>query len=370
MSLLSRYLLKEWSVGFALTMGVILGVLLLQSMLDSLPDLLAANASLAQIGFFFALSLPTYLPAILPIAFLVSLLFALGNLHRNYEIIAMRAAGQSLLQISRPLWGVGLLFSALLLYLTASVVPNAVERSRTFYENLDYASREARLDARQVGLIYNLGFDNREEGRLWMMNRFSERAWLAMGVTVHLRTAAGRELQRISASEAYFDDTQGYWVFVNGRELSFDPESGDPLRTQSFREKAFTEFTEDPSLMLGLHKKPRELSLNELRRIIQAVPPEENPAAMAYLTRYFSLLASPFSCLVIVGIAVPFAVSGVRANPMVGISKCIGYFVLFYVLISCATILGEREVLPAWLAAWLPNLSMLGIAVWLFRSAR
>ena len=52
MSLLNRYIFKEWTIGFALTMGVILGVLLLQSMLDSLPELLAANASISEIGFF------------------------------------------------------------------------------------------------------------------------------------------------------------------------------------------------------------------------------------------------------------------------------------------------------------------------------
>ena len=369
MSLLSRYILKEWTVGFALTMGVILGVLLLQSMLDSLPELLAANASISEIGFFFALRLPTYLPVIMPVVLLVSILFAFGNLHRNYEIIAMRAAGQSLFQISRPLWCIALVFSAFLLYLTASVVPKAVESSRTFYENLEYASKEVLLDARQVGLVYNLGFDNREQNRLWMMNRFSERAWLAMGVTVHVRNSEGRELFRISANEAYYDDTQGYWVFLNGRELTFDPESGDPLRTQSFEKKAFLEFNEDPSLMLSLNKKPSELSLNELRRIIKVIPPEENPASLAYLTRYFSLLASPFSCLVIVGIAVPLAVSGVRNNAMVGVSKCIGFFAIFYVFISIATILGDRQMVPAWLAAWLPNLVMLAIAIGLFRKA-
>ena len=54
--------------------------------------------------------------------------------------------------------------------------------------------------------FYNLGFDNRKDGRLWFMNRFSERAWLGLGVNVHTRDASGQELSRISAAEAYFDD--------------------------------------------------------------------------------------------------------------------------------------------------------------------
>jgi len=370
MSLIDRYVLKEWLIGFALTLGVIVGILILQNMYDSLPDLLDTEAGFQQILFYYSLALPTYLPAILPIALLVSLLFTLGTLHRNNEIIAMRASGASLFRISRTLWVAGLVLSLLLLYLTASVIPKAVEQSRTFLDNLEFAADESERDAREVGLLYNLGFDNRKDGRLWFMNRFSERAWLGLGVNVHTRDESGQELSRISAAEAYFDNTQGNWVFIDGRELLLDPETGDPLRALPFKEKKFEDFDEDPSLMLALHKEPKELSLNELRRIIDTVPPEENPNVRAYLVRYFSLLAAPFSCLVVVGIGVPFAVAGVRTNPMIGVSKAMGFFAIFYVLISIASILGERQIIPAMLAAWIPNLVMLAMSVRLFAKAR
>jgi lipopolysaccharide export system permease protein len=370
MSLIDRYVFKEWLVGFVLTLGVIIGILILQNMYDSLPDLLDAEATVAQILFYFSLSLPTFLPAILPIAFVVSLLFSLGGLHRNNEIVAMRASGSSLLRISRSLWAAGLVLSFLLLYLTASVVPKAVEQARTFYENLDFASSATADEAERKAMLYNLGFDNRKDGRLWFMNRFNERAWIGTGVNVHTRDSSGSELSRISAREAYFDDTNGNWVFTDGRELLLDPETGDPLRALPFEEKVFSDFDEDPSLMLALHKKPDELSLFELRRIIETVPPEENPVVHAYEVRYFSLLAAPFSCLVVVGLAVPFAVSGVRTNPMIGVSKCMGFFAAFYILISIATILGERHLIPTMLAAWIPNLVMLGFAAYLFRKAR
>jgi len=370
MSLMDRYILKEWLVGFALTLGVVVGILILQNMYDSLPDLLDAEASPRQILFYYSLSLPSYLPAILPIAFLVSLLFSLGNLHRNNEIVAMRASGRSLLQISRSLWVVGLLLSLFIFYLTALVVPRAVEQSRTFFENLEFASATSAEQADARSTLYNLGFDNRKDGRLWFMNRFNERAWLGRGVNVHTRDADGKELSRIAAREAYFDDTQGHWVFLDGRELLLDPETGDPLRSLRFEERTLEDFNEDPSLMLGLHKKPSELSLLELNRIIEAIPPEENPAIHAYEVRYYSLLAAPFSCLVVVGLAVPFAVAGVRTSPMIGVSKCMGFFAVFYLLISIAAILGEREIIPTVVAAWLPNVVMFLLAVRLFRKAR
>ena len=366
MSLIDRYVLKEWLIAFALTLGVIVGILILQNMYDSLPDLLDTDASFKQILLYYSLALPTYLPAILPIALLVSLLFALGTLHRNNEIIAMRASGVSLIHISRSLWVAGLLLSLLLVYLTSSVIPKAVEQSRTFFDNLEFAADETQLGAREIGLLYNLGFDNRKDGRLWFMNRFSERAWLGLGVNVHTRDTSGQELSRISAAEAYFDDTHGHWVFLDGRELLIDHETGDILRALPFEEKKYEDFDEDPSLMLALYKEPKELSINELSRIIDTLPPEENPATHAYLVRFYSLFAAPFSCLVVVGIAVPFALTGVRTNPMVGVSKAMGFFAIFFVLISIASIFGERQIIPAMLAAWIPNLAMLAMSVHLF----
>ena len=47
MSLIDRYVFKELVVGFALTLGVIVGILILQNMYDSLPDLLDVGASVS-----------------------------------------------------------------------------------------------------------------------------------------------------------------------------------------------------------------------------------------------------------------------------------------------------------------------------------
>ena len=59
----------------------------------------------------------------------------------------------------------------------------------------------------------------------------------------------------------------------------------------------------------------------------------------------------------------PFSLTGVRTNPMVGVSKAMGFFAIFFVLISIASILGERQIIPAMLAAWIPNLVMLAISM-------
>ncbi|HEV8073273.1 MAG TPA: LptF/LptG family permease, partial [Opitutaceae bacterium] len=89
-----------------------------------------------------------------------------------------------------------------------------------------------------------------------------------------------------------------------------------------------------------------------------------------YAVRYFGLLADMFVPLIVIGIAVPFAMSGVRVNPAVGVSKSIGLFLLYYVLNNFATSLATEQLMSPVMAAWLPNLGMAALAAWLFARMR
>ena len=82
------------------------------------------------------------------------------------------------------------------------------------------------------------------------------------------------------------------------------------------------------------------------------------------------LLADTLGPLIILAIAIPFAASGVRVSPAVGVSKSIGLFFLYYVLSNLAVVLGGRGYLePVW-AAIMPNLAMTGLAAYFFGQMR
>jgi lipopolysaccharide export system permease protein len=86
--------------------------------------------------------------------------------------------------------------------------------------------------------------------------------------------------------------------------------------------------------------------------------------------RYYGLLADTLGPLIILAIAVPFAVSGVRVSPVVGVSKSIGLFFAYYLLTTLASMLGGKGYMdPLW-AACLPNLAMIGIGAYLFGRMR
>jgi len=129
-------------------------------------------------------------------------------------------------------------------------------------------------------------------------------------------------------------------------------------------------FSEDPSLMLLIDRNPRDLSFFELRRIVDYFSAEEDPKVTPNAVRYYWLLADTLGPLIILAIAIPFSVTGVRVSPAVGVSKSIGLFFAFYLLSDLATLLGGGGwIEPMW-AACLPDLAMIGVAAYLFGRMR
>lgn len=370
MNTIDRYILREWFLAFLLTMGVVVGLMLLEDVYDDLPDLLAYGATVGDIVRYYRLLFPSFLPMVLPVALMVSILFSLGGLHRNNEITALRAAGLSLWRISRSLWLAGAVVAGVLFLLNARWVPEAIEGARRMKDNLAYEAQAAEREPDQIGVTTGLAFLNDREGRLWFINRFSDYTVRGYGITVSRLDDAGQETARIMASEGFYEYVEGYWVLQRGRILTFDEDTGEALSSVPFDTREFRDLTDDPALMKALRKRAKDLSFNELGAILDKMPPAEFPQARPYLVRYHVVLANPVTALIVVGIAVPFAVAGVRVNPLVGVSKAAGLFGLYFLGSNLILVLGDRGILDPVLAAWLPKCAMLAAALWVAAKVR
>lgn len=366
MNTYDRHLLREWLQILGIVVGAMLGLLFVQVLYDDFRDLKEIGARGADFWAYFFVTLPGFLGLVLPIALLISLLFVLGKLHRANELIVLRAAGVSLLRITAPVWIVGVLACVAMWYLNASIVPWSVETSRELRDSLHYRHAAKTLAEEQVGVVHSVAYDNREMNRMWYFNRYSQFTRKGYGVTVSTLDADRRETRRLLANQAWYDEERKGWVFRDGQILTLDPQTGEMLRPKSFEQEFRENFQEDPTLMLLIDRKAINLSVNELRRLMNFYAVDENPKGLSYAVRYYGILSDAFAPLLVIALAVPFAVSGIRVNPAVGVSKSIGLFFLYYVLMNVANALATKEVMdPLW-AAWLPNIGMSGIAVWLF----
>lgn len=371
MNTFDRHLLREWLQILGLVLAATCGLLVVQVLYDDFRELQEFGARGWVFWEYLAITLPSFLAIVLPLALLVSLLYTLGKLHRANELIAMRAAGVSILRITAPVWVVGILCCGVSWWLNTTIVPWSVTESRSIREGLEYRHEAQKaLPPDRVGAVYSVGFDNAAAGRMWFFNRFSRFTHHGYGVSVSELDPQRREVNRYVAAEAVpLPDGHG-WQFLKGRTLTFSPESGELLGSKPFDELVKPQYDEDPDLMLLIDQKPVDLSLHELRQLIGYLDAEHSPKVVAYAVRYYSLIADTLGPLIVIAIAIPFAVAGVRVNPAVGVSKSIGLFVLYYILANFAASLATKGIVDAPVAAWLPNIGIAALAVWFFARLR
>ena len=72
-------------------------------------------------------------------------------------------------------------------------------------------------------------------------------------------------------------------------------------------------------------------------------------------TQLWGRLAAPWTCLVVVLIAIPLARRRAGGIYSSGVAGSIVICFVYFVLLRLGLALGEGGYLPPWLAAWLPN---------------
>lgn len=366
-----RHLLREWLQILGLVLAAMCGLLLVQVLYEDFRQLRELGARGLVLWRYLLVTMPSFLTLVLPLALLVSLLYVLGRMHRSNELTAMRAAGVSFTRLTAPIWIVGVLACGASWWLNTTIVPWSVEESRQMKDELQFRSESAKaLPRDHIGAVYSVAFDNPENRRMWFFNRYSKAQQRGFGASVSELDAARREVRRYTASEAWFDPARKGWVFKDGRELTFTPETGEMIGSKPFEEVFAANYDEDPALMLLIDAKPSHLSLPELRQLLNQLEIERSPKTPKYAVRYFGVMAETITPLIVIALAIPFSITGVRVNAAVGVSKSIGLFFLYYLFTNFAISLATREIVDPLVAAWLPHAAMSLLAVWLFVRVR
>lgn len=367
MPVLDRHVFIEWLKIFAMTTAALVGLLLVGAVYDQMPEFIQWRTSGVTVAEYFLLLIPGMTPVIMPVCVLVSLLFILGHFHKNQEITAMRAAGLSVWRITRTLWAGGVLCAVALLAVNTLVAPLSTQAARTMRERAEFEARRRTERDAPADRFSGVLFDNGVARRRWRIESLGAYTGRAIGVRVFELREDGAPSRQILADAARFDAARGRWIFERGRDIRYAADGPEILGQRAFEVLEEPGYEERPLPMLLATKKPSELSITEIRTLL-SLAGDADPVRRASLeVRFHSLIAGAFSCLIVVGLAIPFAIAGVRVNPMVGVSKALGLYAGYYALDRVGYALGSQQVLPAPLAAWLPNVAALAFAAWLCR---
>ena len=113
-----------------------------------------------------------------------------------------------------------------------------------------------------------------------------------------------------------------------------------------------------------------DVPLRDLREY-KKLHPDMNEKYRWWLeTQLYGRIALPCSCLVVVLIAIPFGAASGRRNIFMGVAGSIVICFVYFILFQVGLAMGSGGILPAWIAAWLPN-AVFGITgFWLMLRVR
>jgi lipopolysaccharide export system permease protein len=364
MRLLDRYLLRELLVPLGYCLGGFLLFWIAFDLTSSLGKYQDKKLVMSDVVELYIVKLPDILVLILPIVLLLALLYALTNHARHHELTAIRAAGVSLARICAPYFGVGLLFGLVLFYLNERIVPESANRQEAILQRHE----TGQAGAKRAHIVVN--------GRLgheWIFNSYNSAAHEFTQVEVNWTSANGDKMKLVAERA---DHPDGGWTFYGAEEFRNLVPTGASDTTIVVPELTETpdqirREVEFPGRMASLSMQPVEISIAEILDYLSVHPADLTPEYRRWLlTQLHGRIAAPWTCLVVVLIAIPFGAASGRRNLFVGVASSIVICFVYFVLLRLGLALGTSGFLPPWLAAWFPNLSFGIAATWLMLRVR
>ncbi|MBI2206976.1 MAG: LPS export ABC transporter permease LptG [Candidatus Rokubacteria bacterium] len=356
--LIDRYVVRELVAFMAIALGVAAALYVMIDLLQTLDRYLRVKPPLIYIVEHFIYRLPVALHDGMPIVMLVATIFLFLTLNRHQELTALKAAGVSLYRVSAPILIVGLTVAAGTGLFQELVLPFLNERGDEVDRVKIRGQLPRHLQSRQ---------------RLWLRSsdtRFYRVELLApgtndlYGVTILEVDKNFRLTSRLDARRAHW--TPNGWDLESGAFRDVAPDGR--VQTVPFNATAL-ELGDEIEDFVRIQKPVSAMSYRELSDYVTRLE-AAGYQVKKYLVELYSKVSFPLVNLVMVLVAIPFAVHSPRSGRLFGVGLAIaimaGYLVVHYVAVSFA----RADLLPPILAAWTANVIFLGIGLSLFARAR
>ncbi len=373
MRLLDRYLLRELLVPFFVCLGLMLFMWIAFTLSFELMQFQEKGLVFADIVELFLARLPAVLVLALPVVLLLALLYSLTNHARYHELTAIRAAGISLARICAPYFAVGFVLGGLSFAMNELWAPSSAEREDQINHRHQSNAAANGTKPRGFHFIVNGGAEQ------WNFDEYDEVRNVMVHPRIKWRGTDGAEYFVAADRGQYLN---GVWTFSGvENETKTVGSNQEPVAVPSDT-VAVPELRETPDQMRRERKfadkkirdltaQPVEFSLMQIIDYLDLhshdLPPN---LRRGWLTQLHGRIAQPWTCLVVVLIAIPFGAASGRRNLFVGVASSILICIVYIVLLKLGLALGTAGWLPPWLGAWFPNLSFGAAAGWMLLRVR
>jgi lipopolysaccharide export system permease protein len=424
MKLIDRHLLGSFVPPFFFGLAVTTFLLMINVLQNYINLFLEKGIRIDVATEVLVLSLGHTIALTVPMASLIGVLMAMGQLAGDQEITALKACGVSLYRLSAPLLVIGMVLTGTMVAYNQFVLPEGNHRLRT---------RLFEIQALRPTLqIKPNTFANISDRYTIFVRHKDDRTGALRDVVLYQREGRGDTSPDVIVAQEGQLETLGpgrIRLDLYHGEMHRMPDAKDPMsynRTRFSRQSFVVNLDEDGSRLRQRHRRSeREMDLVMLSRAIAAQDslaglkreeasnalrdvfdeawrerdPETAPAlavgrttldeyrrwlglsesrtrslgmlyqvarshrvkAGKYEVEWHKKFSIPFACTVFVLIGMPLAVVSARGGRGVSVGMSIAAFFLYYVLLSTGEKLADRGIAPPWLAMWLPNI-VLGVA--------
>jgi LPS export ABC transporter permease LptG/LPS export ABC transporter permease LptF len=355
--ILDDYVLREFLSTFAMVLVSFVLIMLVFTFFERLGDIIRNRTPLVTVGAYLFNLIPSMVYTLMPLGVLVAVLVTFGILNRSSELIAMKATGISIYRVIVPVLVIAAVLAAGLFLFDESYLPGANRRQEALLSVIKGKPAQTflRPDQKWIfglqepgrpGLIYYYQFFDPDH------DRFANISVFEFDPDTFSLT------RRIFADTAHWDPHLNRWIFEDGWDRHFQGEAISSY--DRFSLSTFATLTEQPSYFKKENRQSSEMSFIELSRYIHDLR-QSGFDTMRLRVQLDHKIAYPLITLIMAVLAVPFALSMGKRGSLTGIAAAIAVAIAYWVVAGTFEAMGNVNMLPAFLAAWSPDL-LFGLA--------
>ena len=342
---------------------LIFGVVFMMGKTLQLTDLLVnKGVSLFDISKLLIYFLPSSVIFMIPIALLLGVLITFVRLSSDNEIVAFKASGVSLYQLTPPV----LFLSVMSYLLTTFLIIYALPWGNQGFKYVLFEIAKTKAYTALKERTFNDSFD----GIVIYIDKTPLRGKKLERIFIHSedKQEAEGESKTILAKEGYVATNPNsheiilHLIGVTGDQMSKEGKSYARIESDALVQRLT--FGGNLSRIRGFRARDWEMSIGELRTKIkiQKLLHKDYTKQLLEIYRKFSI---PFACIAFGLIGIPLGVQPRRSGKSYGFILGILVVLGYYILLTSAETLAYNGTLPPLIASWTPNVILIAIGIYL-----
>ncbi len=355
--IISRYVFRQLWAPFAVNLFFFTFIFLMTQLLQLTDLIVNHQLGLLLVGRMIIYTMPFFLQFIIPMSVMMAILLTLMRMSSDNEILALKAAGISIVRLLPPIFS----FALISCLATALIAIWGLPHGRMAARRLIYQVASSSLDAAIKPRVFIDSFDR----VVLYINQVAPGSGVLKDIFIEDRRRSDVVTTVVAPRGVLVTDPRDRAVILrlfDGQihQVDIDRQMATAVSFHTYDVRLdMKQHLHDPA---GGPKDEEEMSLGELRDYLRNATRKD---AQYYLTlmEWHKKFALPVACLALALVSTALGIQTRRSKPAHAIGLGLGFFLLYYLMLSAGWVFGEAGVYPPLIGMWLPNAVSAGIGI-------